>query len=741
MPVIPPYLSRLAPLQVSGSGLLSAATSVGGGEDVAQILAKTALIVAPGAVLPPANPLEGLSHFMSLAERRDRFWGPQVQRLRGKLVDIVRLDRESAVVIAREALQIRQPNSLSLQRLIWAVHKTHTRLNRWPARVKREGPLAAFYIRRRNDAEGRDRLQRQLLQPSTLKIAFEAETGAFAVTDRPFASKIDPMAMVREDDEAAANLTPELFEGLSRVFAHLYDGGLADARRDYQNLCRRVCVILRHDPRSLAAWLKGFAAEREAGRMDGAQWKRYRRGLYAAADFLGGWRARVSWTGDPVAYFLANGQDLKTLRAFYHRVEKGDILSIRFEGGRAELEKRFPVRRQHTMAPTGYSYGDSAEAHYLPGPFNGWGEKDFGLPEERIVGRIRNFFEALENKLDLTPAVIQRSLKIPYYSIRTARTGMAPAYLEDRFLNRLEMSPSEKERLRHFQTLLAIARDRRNDVEKGPYHQQGRLLWYYRWLHQIPYRKMLELYRDGVAQEGATEIELGRARVGDRDKLRRIAESVGVPHPFLEKFVSHVMDGYETVHRRVSGAADAPTSDFPNEGWAVPFSHLSDGDIEAQLLRFRETFASTWTRADMIHLSGLGPSRAHALALQGTLWAAALEATFRGEERFDQARQLQVLRAAHELRRKPVEDRAGYHRAGRLLRFARLMMPGWAAEDVIRELKLDLRTPAYTYWEWGFTKMPEKILKAFSRLLAKEGVLSPGQAASFEARLRALYTR
>jgi hypothetical protein len=88
-----------------------------------------------------------------------------------------------------------------------------------------------------------------------------------------------------------------------------------------------------------------------------------------------------------------------------------------------------------------------------------------------------------------------------------------------------------------------------------------------------------------------------------------------------------------------------------------------------------------------------------------------------------------------------VGDRAGYHKAGRLLRFTRLMMPGRAAEDVIKSLKLDMWPPSYTYWEWGLAAMPDKMLKSYADLLAAEGVFPEGAQGAFLEKLQEIYGR
>jgi hypothetical protein len=294
--------------------------------------------------------------------------------------------------------------------------------------------------------------------------------------------------------------------------------------------------------------------------------------------------------------------------------------------------------------------------------------------------------------------------------------------------------------LRHLQTLLALARDRRNGLEHGPYAAQGRLLRYYRALHQVDQHTAQELYRTDVTHEGMMEAELGRARIADRAKILGIAAAIGVPRVFEQEFADALWRGYEAVFRKISGPAERAVEDFPNPVWSIPYNGLSNEEVEARFLSFRDE-GSVRSRGALALRAGLRLSQAHALSLQGTLWAVVRERELQDGNHPQEARRLRVLRAVHELRRKPVGDRAGYHKAGRLLRFTRLMMPGRAAEDVIKTLKLDMRTPAYTYWEWGLAAMPGKILNSYADLLAAEGVFPDGTQASFLEKLQKIYGR
>lgn len=692
-------------------------------------------MIRPLTILP--SPLITFStststaHFLTLLEGRDRFWAPQIARVRGKLATIAELDHESLALITTEAERIKGPNTARLGNLIWVVHKTHGRLQAWPSHVERNGPVAAFYLRRPRDEAARDDLQRQLIQKSTGSIRFDSDTGEFQVTDRPFVSKINPLAILREDSEIAGQISRDLASSLRRLFDFLAASGTMDARRDYRNLCSRLSVLIRHDRASL----KGFFEQP----LSFESWPRLRRALYATSDFVQSWRGRVIWTGAPFLFFLKHAEDLPSLRAFYHRVGKGLVKSIGFEGECANVEPLFPVRRGRAMAPTSYSYREEANVRCLPHPGNNWGQSDLVRPESEIVEDIQKFFRNLEERLGVTPAVIQRSLRIPYYFIRTARTTMVPAHMTDRILNRLELSDAEKERLRHLETLLAISRDRRQRLEKGPYIEQGRVLWYYRWLHQVHQRTLETVYRTDNTHEGVTEAEMGRAMLSDRAKILGVAAAIGVPRVFEDAFAEAMLRGYEKVFKKVSGPREMLSESFPNISWTIPFVSMTDEAIAERLGSFQTDDLRKAGRADLARRAGLEKSRAHALALQGTLWAAAREAELHQAGREDEAGMIRRLRAAHELRNKPIGDRGGHYRAGRLLRYTRLLMAGWSAEDVIGELGLEMNPPTYTYWEWGFNRMPDSVLNAYSRLLVRRGVLTAKEADGFAARIREIY--
>jgi len=667
---------------------------------------------------PWASAYPNLRHFEASLPLKAFFREKSQTRFREKLESLKIADPGSLEFLEERATG--ELDRSETARILGSIHRAEEKARLWPKRIQRNGPIAAFaYYHRGTAKKSWDRLERALRNPRVTAVSFSPEDGSCVITGLAprgkAAARIKFSSKIPEGDVAT----------LTALIRRMKREGRLNNQSRTKAFLKRLACIAEHDPVSYRDFVASAVPTADLSRLSNA--------LEFTARFIVRWKGHFTWTGSVYRYYTVLEGRRSALMYLRNRLARGQLKAAHFDEGRVSFESLQSVRRTARRGGEArtYSYADAASVTFLPNPQNQWGRKDLAMSWGEVQARVRAFFESLESRLKKDPIEIQRDLGRTYYQVRTGADVLGGEHLSDEVLDRLALDSKSKEELRHLQTLLVLSRGEGDDRESGLYAGPGRVLRYYRLLHQMTLSEVKPMYRGGSAVAGPADYEYGRVGLEDRKRLGAIAEGLGIPKMFRSQLIDALLAEY---HRLRSQAE--------RRGFPIPHETWSESDALEALKAMAIEARGALSRPELARKTGLTASQQYKFENHGEIseeawpvYRAHLEAT--GQRAL--AHRIRLARAALDMRRKPLESGGSFHPAGRWLRFTRFAMIGMPIQKVIEELRLKIDPQVYLRWELGLNRMPDSVLRSYLSLLEKMGVVRRGEIPALERALQESY--
>lgn len=475
-------------------------------------------------------------------------------------------------------------------------------------------------------------------------------------------------------------------------------------------------------------------------------------GLIWSAHFLDRYREKFVIEGPVLAFFYSHHGRRDDFKYLTMLIRRGRVAKITFyPNGHYEIQRR-PVNREGEGPFRGYE--EAPEVRFLPNPDNDWGAGDLSLSRSGLSGRLQALFDRIADRLELGRAKLACRMQDAglddFYSIRLGQWVLLPQFLTDSFLDEVGFDQTEREELRHLETLLRINQIlARGGPSLGPAAALGARIRYWRVLAGLEVNAVEEAAnrsRQGPALN-LTLVEGGWCLLRDRQSLVGLMELLHVPRILRDGFLGYLSEGYGRV--AASQEVFAPkglAKVFPNPEWDIPFYGLDEETLRKELglvaWTIRDSAGMTQEEFGRGVLRGLGAKVVADLELQGQLSPVTFrryEAYLKRQRERSLLQELRLLRAALELLRNPLREDGALLEVGRLLRYVRHLIPGATVEVVLKALKLPISSTTYLEFEQGHRPMPHDYLVKFAWYLQGQRAFSWEQVEPFIERVESIY--